>query len=147
VEDPSAHDPLLRLLAFGHPLWMTVSIALAVLAARAGLRMRTARRLGMQREPAERSRHLRFAKLAVSLIAIGFAGGPLSMAFLRGRDPFETAHAFVATLALALFLTTALIGRRLERGRSRSHDLHALVAALALLAAGVAAMTGWVLLP
>jgi hypothetical protein len=147
MDDPSAHDPLMRLLAFGHPLWMSVSIAIAVLAARSGLRMRSARRLGTRRDPTARTLHLRRAKLAVSLIAIGFAGGPLSMAFLRGRDPFETAHAFVATLALALFVATALIGRRLERGRSRSLDLHALVAALALLAAGVAAMTGWVLLP
>lgn len=147
MDDPTAHDPLLRYLAFGHPLWMSVSIVIAVLAARSGLRMRTARRLGTRREPAARARHLRTAKLAVSLIAIGFVGGPLSMAFLRGRDPFETAHAFIATLALVLFITTALIGRRLERGRSRSLDLHALVAALALLAAGVAAMTGWVLLP
>jgi phosphatidylglycerophosphate synthase len=137
----------MRLLAFGHPLWMSASIAIAVLAARSGLRMRRARRLGARREPTARALHLRTAKLAVALIAIGFAGGPLSMAFLRGRDPFETAHAFVATLALALFITTAVIGRRLERGRSHSLELHALVASLALLAAGAAAMSGWVLLP
>jgi phosphatidylglycerophosphate synthase len=147
VNDPSSHDPLLRLLAFGHPLWMSVSIAIAVLAARSGLRMRSARRLGTRRDPALRRRHLRAAKLAVTLVAIGFAGGPLSMSLLRGRDPFETAHAWIATLALVLFAATAVIGRGLERGRSRSLDRHALVAALALLAAGAAAMTGWVLLP
>ena len=147
MNDPSAHDPVARLLAFGHPLWMSASIAIALLAARSGLQMRNARRLGTRRDAAARGRHLRTAKLAVSLIAIGFAGGPLSMALLRGRDLFETAHAWIATLALLLFATTALVGRRLERGRSQSRDLHALFAALALLAAGVAAMTGWVLLP
>jgi hypothetical protein len=147
VTDPSAHDPLTRLLAFGHPLWMSVSIAIAVFAARSGLQMRNARRLGTRRNATTRSRHLRTAKLAVALIAIGFTSGPLSMALLRGRDPFETAHAWIATLALGLFATAALIGRRLERGRSQARDVHALVAALALLAAGVAAMTGWVLLP
>jgi hypothetical protein len=147
MNDPSAHDPVMRLLAFGHPLWMSASIAIAVLAARSGLRMRSARRLGTRRDPALRGRHLRTAKIAVTLVAIGFAGGPLSMWLLRGRAPFETAHAFIATLALALFLATATVGRGLERGRSQSRDLHALVAALALLAAGAAAMTGWVLLP
>ena len=145
--DPSAHDPLMRLLAFAHPLWMSVAIAIAVLAARSGIQMRSARRLGTRRDPAARGRHLRTAKLAVALVVIGFAGGPLSMAFLRGRDPFGTAHAWIATLALVLFAATAVIGRGLERGRSRALDRHALVAALALLAAGVAAMTGWVLLP
>jgi hypothetical protein len=147
VSDPSAHDPWTRVLAFGHPLWMSVSIAIAVLAARSGLQMRNARRFGTRRDPAMRNRHHRPAKLAVALVAVGFVGGPLSMAFLRGREPFETAHAWIATAALALFLATALVGRRLERGRLQSRDLHALVAALALLAAGVAAMTGWVLLP
>ena len=89
MSDPSSHDPVTRLLAFGHPLWMSVSIAIAVLAARSGLQMRNARRLGMRRAPATRSRHLRTAKLAVSLVAVGFASGPLSMAFLRGRDPLD----------------------------------------------------------
>ncbi len=147
MNDPSAQDPVTRLLAFAHPLWMSASIAVAALAARSGLRMRNARRLGSRRDPALRGRHLRTAKLAVTLVAIGFCGGPLSMWLLRGRIPFATAHAWIATLALALFSATALIGRRLERGRSRSWDRHALVAALALLAAGAAAMTGWVLLP
>ncbi len=147
MNDPSAHDSLTRLLAFAHPLWMSVSIAIAVLAARSGLRMRNARRFGTRRDPATRARHLRTAKLAVTLVAVGFVTGPLSMAFLRGRDPFETAHAWIATLALTFFVATALLGRGLERGRSQSRDLHALVAAFALLAAGVAAMTGWVLLP
>ena len=87
------------------------------------------------------------AKLAVALVALGAAGGPLSMALLRDREPFETAHAWFATLALVLFLATAWLGRRLERGRGRPLDAHALLAALALLAAGVAAVTGFVLLP
>jgi len=147
VSDPASHDALTRALAYGHPLWMSAALASAALAARSGLRMRRARRLGARRDPAERGRHLRRAKLAVVLVALGAAGGPLSMALLRDREPFETAHAWFATLALVLFLVTAWLGRRLERGRHRALDAHALSAALALLAAGIAAVTGFVLLP
>ena len=147
MNDPATHDSFARVLAYGHPLWMSVAIAAAALAARSGLRMRSARRLGLRRDPGERSRHLRLAKAAVALVAFGAAGGPISMVWLRGRDPFETAHAAVALLALALFVATAVLGRRLERGPGRPLDAHAAVAALALLCAGVAAVTGFVLLP
>ena len=147
MSDPASHDAFTRALAYGHPLWMSVALAMAALAARSGLRMRRARRLGIRRDPADRARHLRVAKVAVVAITFGAAGGPLSMLWLRGRDPFETAHAAIAILALMLFLTTAWIGRGLERGRGRSLDAHALVAALALLCAGIAAVTGFVLLP
>ena len=147
MSDPASHDAVTRALAYGHPLWMSVALATAALAARSGLRMRRARRLGTRRDPADRSRHLRLAKLAVVLIVFGAGGGPLSMVWLRGRAPFETAHAAVALLALGLFIATAWLGRRLERGRGRPLDAHATVAALALLCAGVAAVTGFVLLP
>ncbi len=134
-------------LVYGHPLWMTAALLTAALAARSGLAMRRARRGVAPRDPRNRAVHLRTAKLAIVAIVVGAAGGPLSMAWLRDRAPFETAHAFVGSLALALFLATAWLGRRLEHGRSRSHETHALLAALALLAGGVAAITGFVLLP
>ncbi|MCX5737424.1 MAG: DUF4079 family protein [Proteobacteria bacterium] len=147
MSDPASHDAVTRALAYGHPLWMSVALATAALAARSGLRMRRARRLGTRRDPGDRARHLRTAKTAVALLAFGAAGGPLSMVWLRGREPFETAHAAAALLALALFLVTAWLGRGLEHGRGGSRGAHALVAALALLCAGVAAVTGFVLLP
>ena len=140
-------DAWLRALAYGHPLWMTVAIALAALAARSGLRMRRARRLGTPRDRGDRSRHLRVAKLAVALVLVGAAGGPLSMAFLRGKAPFGTAHAFAGLLAVALYSAAAWLGHRLEHGRGRPLEAHGLVALLALLASGLAAITGFVLLP
>jgi hypothetical protein len=69
------------------------------------------------------------------------------MLVLRGRDPFGTAHAWVGSAAAALFVAAALLGRRLERGRSRALDLHALLGVLALLLGAVAFATGFVLLP
>ena len=147
MSDPAANDPWLRALAYAHPAWMAVALAMAVVAARSGLRMRRARRLGMPRERGVRGRHVRIAKVAVAAIVLGAGLGPISMAWLRGRTPFETAHAVAGVGALALFVGAWLLGRGLERGRSRAFDAHALAALLALLAGGVAAVTGFVLLP
>jgi hypothetical protein len=126
---------------------MAASIACAGLALRSGLALRRARHGHGRRRPEDVRRHLGRAKPAVVLVAVGFIGGPLSMAWLRGRAPFESAHGRIGLVAAALFLATALLGRRLERGRGRPLDAHALLAVLALLAAGLAAATGLVLLP
>ena len=146
MSDPSAHDPLLRALAYLHPLWMVAGIALVITALRSGLAMRRARRHGPITAH-QRARHLRRAKIALIWIAPGFIAGPVSMALLRGREPFATAHAYAALLAIALFVAAGLLGRRLERGAPGSREVHALVATLGVLASGLAAATGWVLLP
>jgi hypothetical protein len=147
VSDPAAHEGLARWLAYGHPLWMLGSIALAALALRSGLRLRRARRGGARRTGADVRRHLSLAKPAIVLLLAGFAAGPASMAWLRGREPFGTAHGWIGALAIALFVAAAALGRRLERGRGRPLDAHAALAALAVLAAAAAALTGFVLLP
>jgi hypothetical protein len=126
---------------------MTVSLVLALLALRSGLALRSARRSGRRRAPDARRRHLARARPAVVLVALGWLAGPASMWWLRGRMPFETAHAWAGTTALVLFLAAAWLGRRLEHGRGRARDAHALAAVLALLAAALAAATGFVLLP
>lgn len=147
MTDPAAHEGLARWLAWGHPLWMAGALALAALALRSGLALRSARRRGLRRDPAALRRHLALAKPAVAAVVIGFAGGPLSMALLRGREPFGTAHAWIGLLALALFAGAALLGRRLEHGRGRPLDAHAALATLAVLVAAASALTGFVLLP
>jgi hypothetical protein len=147
VTDPAAQEPWVRWLAYLHPAWMSVSLGVATLALRRGLALRRARRLGRSRSAAELRGHLRAAKPAVVMLALGFVGGPLSMLWLRGREPFGTVHSAIGTSALALFVATAWFGLRLERGRGGSRDAHALVALLAALAGGLAAITGFVLLP
>lgn len=147
MNDLAAHESWARLLAYAHPLWMLAALGLAALALRSGLGLRSARRRRQRRSPAALRRHVALAKPAIAAVAIGFVGGPLSMALLRGREPFGTAHAWLGTAALALFLAAAWLGRRLERGRGRPLDAHAALATLAVLAAGAAALTGLVLLP
>ncbi len=126
---------------------MLGSIGLAALAFQVGFGLRRARLRRERREPAARRSHLRVAKPAVVLVALGFALGPLSMWKLRDRAPFESVHAWLGILAASLFVAAGWLGRRIERGRSRRLDAHALLGALALLAAALAAVAGFVLLP
>ena len=126
---------------------MAVSVGCAVLALRSGLALRRARHGRGSWRPEDVRRHLARAKPAVLLVLVGFVGGPISMAWLRGKPPFESAHGRIGLVAVALFLATGLLGRRMERGRGRPLDAHAWLAMLALLAAGLAAVTGIALLP
>jgi hypothetical protein len=147
VIDPTGQESLARGLAWLHPAWMVASLLVAAGALRAGLVLRRARRGKLASGRDARRRHLRWAKAAVVLVGLGFLGGPLSMHFLRGRPPFETLHALLGCLAAGLFVTTALLGRRLEAYRGTSRDLHAGLGVAALLAAAAAAVAGLVLLP
>jgi hypothetical protein len=126
---------------------MLASLALAAAALRVGLRLRSARRRGGARRPEDRKRHLRLAKLALPLLAVGFAAGPVSALWLRGWDVFATLHAWIALAALLLFGATGYVGRGLERGRSGRRELHAALALAATLAGAAALITGLVLLP
>src|SRR3990172_8005525 len=126
---------------------MAISLGVAALARRAGRARRRAPRRGAPRTRAELDRHARLGKLAVILVLVGFAGGPLSMALLRGREPFETAHALAGVCAALLFAAAGLLGRRLERARGRPLRAHATLAVAATLAAAIAFAAGLVLLP
>ena len=94
-----------------------------------------------------RRRHTRLARPTLVMLLVGFAAGPVSAVWLRGWDPFRTAHAWVALTAIGLFLAAGVLGHRLERGISRALDTHALLGLLAVLAAAAAFGTGFVLLP
>ena len=126
---------------------MLISLALALLTLRAGLALRRARLGRAPLDPGLRRRHLRLAKPAVTLILAGFVGGPLSALWLRGWDPFTSFHGVLGLTVASLFAATALLGRRLERGRSRAFEAHARLGALAVLGAALAAVAGFVLLP
>ncbi len=126
---------------------MVVSLALAGLTLRAGLALRRARLGRAARDPLARRRHLRLAKPAVALVGVGFVLGPLSAVALRGWRVFASFHGLLALVVVALFAAAAVLGRRLEQGRSRAREAHAWLGALAVLGAALAAVAGLVLLP
>jgi hypothetical protein len=126
---------------------MVVSVLLCGASLRAGLVIRRTRRFRTRRPPGLRETHLRFAKPAVIAVLIGFLGGPISAVLLRNWEPFRAFHGVVGLVAAALFAAVAVLGLRLERGRSRQYDAHALLGLLAMLAAVIASVAGFVLLP
>jgi len=126
---------------------MILSLGLAGLALRSGLELRRRRARRQSGVALVRGRHLRFAKPAVVLIALGALAGPPSSWLLRDWTPFQTFHAWAGLAALSAFAATAVLGRRLERGLAVARPLHARLALLAALAAGLAAVSGLVLLP
>jgi hypothetical protein len=126
---------------------MVVGITLAFVAMRAGLKLRRARTQGGRRTRTMRDAHLRLAKPAVIVVAVGFLGGIVSAYFLRGWTPFENFHGWLGLAVAGLFVAAAVVGHRIEEGKSRAFDAHALLGGLALLSAAVAAVAGFVLLP
>jgi len=126
---------------------MIASVVLAVAALRAGLAIRRAREAKCAPRPGSRQRHLRLAKPAVVLVAIGFVAGPVSAVWLRGWESFATFHSAVGVLVVMLFGAAAVYGYRLARGEQRARQLHALFGGLAVLASLLAAVAGFVLLP
>jgi len=126
---------------------MFAAIAACGVALRFGLRLRTSRRFRKPRPRGLRERHLRVAKPAVVAVMVGLIAGPVSAIWLRDWQPLESFHAWIGILAAALFGAAAVLGHRMEEHRSRAFDAHALVGLLAMLAALVAAVAGFVLLP
>lgn len=126
---------------------MVASLALALLALRAGLVLRRARRRRAPKNPRVRRAHLRLAKPAIGLLLVGLLAGPPSAVVLRDWDPFRTLHGWLGLVAAALFTAAAILGRRLEKAQSQNPDPHALLALLAVLTAAITAIAGFVLLP
>ena len=126
---------------------MLGSLALAGLALRSGLALRRSRRLHAPRPRALRPRHLRLAKTAVILISVGALLGAISSLWLRGWELLRSLHGLLGALVVALFAAAAVLGRRIERGRSRAFDAHARLGLAAFLAAALAGVAGFVLLP
>lgn len=148
--DPTGRDDLAFWLAHGHPVLMLVALGMAGVALRAGLRMRSRRIRGERPQPGLLAAHLRMARPAVLVIAIGMLSGPVSAVWLRDWAPFATLHGWLGVLAAALFTCAGWLGLRLEKGRLRREEgahLHGLLGTLALLAGAVGAAAGMVLLP
>jgi hypothetical protein len=126
---------------------MIASLALAAWTLRLGLELRRRRTRRVPGGAGLRLKHLRIAKPAVLMLLVGFVGGPLSAVWLRGWDPFDSFHGWLGLLVAGLFGAAAVVGHRIEEGRSKAFDVHALLGLLAVLAAAVTAVAGFVLLP
>lgn len=137
----------LRALAFVHPAWMLLTLALALATARIGLEIRRLRLAGMPPGADRRRRHLRLGKITLALVAVGFALGPLSMFFLRDRPVFDSFHSMLGLIVAGLFAWTGWSGRSLSRGKAEARDVHRIAAASSIAVGLVSAVAGFILLP
>lgn len=140
------------LLAYLHPIWQTTALLFMVVALSLGLRLRRERDHPWRREARLRLRrsHLIVAIAFLALLTIGYAGGLLSMAFVRDRPVFRTAHAYFGTIVLALFWLGAYYGYRLLQGEKpapNDYSTHAFCVILAAILALAVAVMGYTLLP
>jgi hypothetical protein len=126
---------------------MIATLLLAGATLRLGLQLRTLRHRKQRRAPELRRRHLKLAKATLVFVAVGFLSGPASALWLRDWTPFGSFHGWIGSAAAALFFTAGGLGRKLERGESRALDAHGWLGLAATLAALLAAMAGFVLLP
>lgn len=126
---------------------MVLSLGLCVFALRIGLAIRRARHAHRPPPRGARARHLSLAKAGVTLVMLGAALGPLSVAMLRDWTPMSSFHALVGGIAAVLFAGAALQGRRLERGDRAARNVHALLGAGAVAIALATAIAGFALLP
>ena len=138
---------ILRVFAFVHPIWMVVSLTIAIATARLGLEIRRRRRRDHPVGANLRKRHLRYGKRAISMIALGFLLGPASMFFLRDRNPFDSFHGIVGVIVLGLFMWTGWSGRALAAGNREAREIHRIVAASSIAAAMFSVVAGFILLP
>lgn len=138
---------IFRVLAFVHPAWMFSTLVMAILTARLGLEIRRRRISGRPVGGDLRVRHLGFGKRTLVMVGIGFLAGPVSMAFLRDRDPFESFHGILGIIVLGLFAWTGWSGRALAGGNRDARDIHRIAAASSVAAAMLSAVAGFILLP
>lgn len=133
------------MLVYLHPVAMVAVLALALFVFRDGLQIRRARLLRTKFDP---RRHRRLARVVVVLVVTGFGVGLASMAWLRGKDAFESVHAWLATGALAGFGAGGALGLWLERrAPAPVRAWHALTASGGLLLGLAAAVAGFAILP
>ncbi len=144
-----------EILPFIHPVWQGVALALALVTARWGLRLRAGRRRessGARR--ALRVTHARSGIITVWLLALGWVLGMVAMPYLRREAPLGTWHAWVGTAALALFLLGGYYGWKLHRpprsaswSRDDARELHVFCVVTALFLALGEIVLGLPLLP
>jgi hypothetical protein len=143
---------MLELLPYIHPVWQIVTLLLMVAGLSLGLRLRRERTLPW--DPAVRAalvrRHVRVTATCLGMMTAGHLMGLFTMAFVRHKNVFRSAHAYFGTIALALFWLGAWYGARLARGGSltaKDYSNHAFCVLLGAILSLAVAVMGYTLLP
>jgi len=133
-----------------HPAFQVLVLGLGLAVLTYGLRLRRARRAGAGPARAHlAARHMRLGRWFAALLPVGYLLGVAGMGLALRETVLQTAHAFFATLALALLFLTAWLGRRLRLaiGREDLRQVHAYAAFVTIFLALAVAFLGMHLLP
>ena len=106
--------------------FMVLTLGLVFMAMRHGLALRGARSgrdLGTLTRKQHRERHLRFGKLAIGCVVVGFIGGAVTTTLWQGREPITTFHGLLGSPWRRLKVSGRYsIARRWRRGCPRSDN-------------------------
>jgi hypothetical protein len=139
-------------LPYLHPIWQIAALILMGIGLSIGLVLRRERELPW--DPAVRAalvrRHLAVTATFLGMLTAGHVMGLVTMAYVRHRPLFRSAHAYFGTIALGLFWLGAAYGVKLARGgplTPRDYSNHAFCVILGALLALAVAVMGYGLLP
>jgi hypothetical protein len=133
-----------------HPAFQLLVLGLGLVTLSLGLRLRRARAAGSGAARARLARqHMRLGRWFTALLPVGYLLGVGGMGLALKEDVLQTAHAFFATLAIALLLLTAWLGRQLRLALRREdlRQIHSYAAFVTLFLALAVAFLGMHLLP
>lgn len=136
--------------AYLHPAFQTGVLIFGLYVLGLGLKVRNRHRSGTGPHIARLAgRHIRLARWFTGLYTLGYGLGLGGMHFALDKPLYQTAHSYFATVALALFLASAYLGRRLRLrpGNDDARQLHSYCAFLAMFLALLVAFLGMNLLP
>ena len=141
-----------EIVLYLHPVWQVAALLLMGIGLSIGLRLHRERNLPW--DPAVRAalvkRHLAVTATFLGMLTAGHVMGLITMAYVRHKPLFRSAHAYFGTIALALFWLGAVYGAKLARGGSltaRDYSNHAFCVLLGALLALAVAVMGYTLLP
>src|SRR4030042_3900101 len=93
-----------EIVLYLHPVWQVAALLLMGIGLSIGLRLRRERKLPW--DPAVRTalvkRHLAVTATFLGMLTTGHVMGLITMAYLRHKPLFRSAHAYFGTIALAL---------------------------------------------
>jgi uncharacterized protein DUF4079 len=143
---------MIEWLAFLHPAWQGLGLALGFVTLREGLALRRSRRTQVRTDGrhAQRLRHARLGQYCLWMLGSGYLLGIVELWFVRHHAILRSAHFYFATLALALFCWGAWCGLTMLRDTpayAERRDLHGFLLPLALFMMVGVGLLGLKLLP
>ncbi|MED5580227.1 MAG: DUF4079 family protein [Nitrospinota bacterium] len=140
---------MLWITVYFHPAIQITTLVLGLYVLKLGLKIRRNRLLELNNPAKDMiDRHIRFAKIFITIFTIGYLLGLIEMKFVLGKPLYESFHSFFGTLTLIFLYSTAYLGRKIrEKTNEKIRELHRFCAFAGIFIALITAFAGITLLP